>query len=263
MQEKGHILIIFLIVVIFLILLLIGFIITILFLYQKKQHLFEKDMEAIKSNFNNELFRAQLEMQEETLQYISQEIHDNVGQFLSLAKLNLNTVNLENKELTIERINNSTALLTQALDDLRNLSKGMSSDLIKNGGLKKAIELQVNQLQKTGKYHVIFETNDGYQYLNEQKEIILFRILQEAVNNIVRHSSAGEIIILLSCIDNHVKMHIQDNGNGFDTGFLQKEKNCMPGGINNMRKRAKLINAELDIESNPGRGTKITVTTPI
>ena len=263
MQEKTHIIVIFLIVVIFLILLLIGFIITILFLYQKKQHLFEKDLATVKTNFNNELFKAQLEMQEETLQYISQEIHDNVGQFLSLAKLNLNTLNFENKELTIERVNNSAGLLTQALDDLRALSKGLSSDLIKNGGLKKAIELQVNQLQKTGKYHVIFETKGGYQYLNEQKEIILFRILQEAVNNIVRHSSACEIIILLSCIDDHVKMYIQDDGSGFDPSSLLKEKNNLPGGINNMKKRAQLINADLNIESNPGKGTRITVTTPI
>src|SRR4029077_8489470 len=201
-------------------------------------------------------FKAQLEMQEETLQYISREIHDNVGKFLSLVKLNLNTLNFENKDATKERVNNSTDILTKALDDLRDLSKSMGSDLIKNGGIKKAIELQVTQLQKTGKYHVIFDIKGDYQYLDEQKEIILFRILQEAVNNIVRHANANEIIILLCCVERQVNMFIQDNGSGFDTAFLHKEKNDNTGGINNMQKRAKMINAQIDIESNPGKGTK-------
>jgi len=264
MQERSHIiLMIFLIVVIFLILLLIGFIITILFLHQKKQRRFAKELETIKMNYDKELFKAQLEMQEETLQYISREIHDNVGQFLSLAKLNLNTLDLEDRELTTELINHSAELLTKALDDLRDLSKSLSSDLIKNGGLQKAIELQVSQLQKTGKFRVVFDIRGSYQYLNEQREIILFRILQEAVNNIVRHSCAREIIILLCCIEDNVKMYIQDNGKGFDTGFLNNGKNNVAGGINNMQKRAKLINADLDIESNPGKGTRITVTTPL
>ena len=264
MQERGHILVmIFLIVVVFLIFLLTGFIITILFLHQRKQRRFTKELETIRMNYDKELFKAQLEIQEETLQYISCEIHDNVGQFLSLAKLNLNTLDFEDRELTTELVNHSADLLTKALDDLRDLSKSLSSDLIKNGGLQKAIELQVNQLQKTGKFRVIFDIKGSYQYLNEQSEIILFRILQEAVNNIIRHSCACEIIILLYCIENHVKMYIQDNGKGFDTNFLQNGKTNFTGGINNMQKRAKLINADLDIESNPGGGTKITVTTPL
>lgn len=264
MQERGHIIVmIFFGVVIVLILLLIGFIITILFLHQKNQRQFQKELEKIKMNYDKELFKAQLELQEETLQYISREIHDNIGQFLSLAKLNLNTLDFDDRELTTELINNSSDLLTKALEDLRDLSKSLSSDIIKNGGLQKAIELQVSQLQKTGKFRVIYDIKGSYQYLNEQNEIILFRILQEAVNNIIRHSCAREIIILLSCIENTVKMYIQDNGKGFDTGFLSSERNHFAGGINNMQKRAKLINASLNIESNPGMGTKITVTTPL
>ncbi len=263
MSEKSHILvIIFLVVVIFLILLLVGFIITILFFYQRKQRRFVTELETIKTNYDKELFKAQLEMQEETLQYISREIHDNVGQFLSLAKLNLNTLNFDDRDLAIERVNTSTDMLARALDDLRDLSKNMGSDLIKNGGIKKAIEIQVSQLEKTGRYHVLFDVKGNYHYLDDQKEIILFRILQEAINNILRHASANEIIILLSCIQGQIKMYIQDNGKGFDASFI-KGKNRTAGGINNMQKRAKLINAEFDIESSPGTGTKITVTAPM
>src|SRR6516164_4508516 len=98
MQDQFHSLILeFLFVVIILILLLIVFIITLLFIYQRRQQRFTKELEQIKLNAEKELFKAQLEMQEETFQYISQEIHDNVGQFLSLAKLQLNTLRMEDK----------------------------------------------------------------------------------------------------------------------------------------------------------------------
>jgi len=264
MQERSNtIILVFFAVVIFLILLLIGFIITMLFLSQKKQSRFAKELEELKTSYEKELFKAQLEIQEETLQYISREIHDNVGQFLSLAKLNLITLDFNDRELANELINHSSDLLTRALEDLRDLSKSLSSDIIKNGGLQKAIELQVSQLQKSGKFRVIHDVRGTYNNINEQNEIILFRILQEAVNNIIRHSCAQEIIILLSCIENNVKMRIQDNGRGFDVSSVGDGKNLLTSGINNMHKRAKLINADLDIESNPGKGTKITVTTPL
>jgi signal transduction histidine kinase len=232
-------------------------------LYLRKQHRFAKDIETIRLNYDRELFKAQLEMQEQTFQYISQEIHDNVGQFLSLAKLNLNTLDLENKQNITEQVGHSADLLTRALDDLRDLSKSLSADLIRSAGLNKAIELQVGQLQKSGGFHVIFDVKGDYHYLDEQKEIILFRILQEAINNIVRHSSAHEILVLLFCIDDHIKLHIQDDGRGFDASFLDKNKKYTTGGISNMRKRAMLIDADLNIESAPGKGTRITITAPI
>ncbi len=264
MQEANHILMmIFLIVVIILILLLIGFIIGILFLYLKKQHRFAKHLESVRLNYDRELFKAQLEMQEQTFQYISQEIHDNVGQFISLAKLNLNTLDLENKQSINQQIGRSTELLTQALDDLRDLSKSLSADLIRNAGLNKAIEMQIAQLQKAGNYNVTFELDGAYQYLDEQKEIILFRILQEAINNIVRHSNAHEVLILLCCIEDHVKLYIQDDGRGFDPDFTDSNKKYETSGINNMRKRAALIDAEFSLETAPGTGTKITITAPI
>jgi len=264
MQGKGgSIVLMFFGVVLVLILLLIGFIISMLFVSQKRQRKFARDIEQIKSSYEKELFKAQLEIQEETLQYISREIHDNIGQFLSLAKLNLNILNFENRIIAKRLVSYSADLLTKALEDLRDLSRSLSSDLIENGGFQKAIEQQINQLQKTGQFRVIFDVKGEYKYVDEKSEIILFRILQEAIANIIRHACAQEIIISLSCIEDNVKMCIQDNGKGFDVTSISNQKNGFTSGINNMQKRAKLINAYLAIESYPGKGTKITVTTSL
>lgn len=255
-------LIIFLIMITAFILVMVVFIIIILFFFQKKQQSYSTDLKAVKFYYDKELYKAQLEIQEQTFKEISREIHDNVGQFLSLAKLGLASLDRSNPAELEEGISEITEILEKALEDLRDMSKAMNPDVIKKGGLKRAIEMQVGFLQRGGKYHVTFNTKGEYPSVSEQKEIILFRILQEAVNNIIRHASASDIIILLSSIKEELKLLIQDNGKGFDTRLAYSHLGRI-GGINHMQQRAKLINAQFDIESILGMGTTITVSTPI
>jgi signal transduction histidine kinase len=244
------------------ILIMVVFIVMILFFLQKKQQGYHLDLKAVKFNYDKELYKAQLEIQEQTFQEISREIHDNVGQFLSLAKLGLATLDMNSREEAEEGIIEITEILEKALEDLRDMSRAMNPDIIRKGGLKKAIEMQVGFLQRGGKYHVTFDTKGEYQSISEQKEIILFRILQEAVNNIIRHAAASDIIILLCSIKEELKLYIQDNGKGFDTKYPYPHSRKI-GGISNMQHRARLIDAQFDIESTLGSGTRITVTTPL
>jgi two-component system, NarL family, sensor kinase len=257
MQDKTIIITIFAICVC-LVAAMAGFIAWILFAYQKKQTAFQTQLEAIRNNYEKELLKTQLEIQEQTFQYISREIHDNVGQFISLAKLNLNMLNLNNKESIRLQVYNSTELLTRALDDLRDLSKSFSSDMIRDAGLIKAIEMQVSQLQKTESYDIVFEVRGNYDYMQDERELILFRIIQEAINNIIRHANAKQIIIILSCSEESLEIYIHDNGKGFDTSHISNHG----GGIRNMKKRANLIHAGFKMESSPQKGTSIFINSP-
>jgi signal transduction histidine kinase len=234
----------------------------ILFFLQKKQQDYDLDLKAVKFNYDKELYKAQLEIQEQTFQQISREIHDNVGQFLSLAKLSLTTLDINSREEAESGIAEITEILEKALEDLRDMSKAMNPDVIRKGGLKRAIEMQVGFLQRGGKYHVTFDMNGEYQSISAQKEIILFRILQEAVNNIIRHAFASDIMILLSSVKEELKLYIRDNGKGFDTKFPYPPPRKI-GGITNMQQRAKLIDARFDIESTIGKGTTIIISTPL
>jgi two-component system NarL family sensor kinase len=260
MQDKPLILIVFAICV-FLVAGMAGFISWILLVYQKKNNAFQKQLETIKDNSEKELLRSQLEMQEQTFQYISQEIHDNVGQFISLAKLHLNTIEFANAVSVTEKVELSTELLTKALDDLRDLSKSLSSDLIKSAGLEKAIELQISQLKKTAHYDIQFEVGGSHLYIDDQKEIILFRIFQEALNNIIRHAHASKIEITLLFFQNYLSLTIKDNGKGFYLKDIA-EHSRNSSGINNMTKRTKMINGEFNLESKPGVGTTIIIQMP-
>ena len=259
MQDK-EIVISIVIICTLLIIILIGFIAVILLLYQKKQNLFNTRLVGIKANYDKELLKTQLEIQEYTFQYISREIHDNIGQFISLAKLQLNTLDMKDGRPAAQRIADAVELLTRALDELRDLSKSLSSEVIRNGGLTKAIEQLVIQLQKLAVPQVIYELMGDYQFLDEQKEIFILRILQEAINNVIRHSGAATIHITLTYENNSLTMVVNDNGRGFNTTVIETQKNT--SGLSNMMKRAKMIESSFHVESILNTGTIITLIVP-
>jgi signal transduction histidine kinase len=259
MQDK-EIVISIVIICTLLIIILIGFIAVILLLYQKKQNLFNTRLVGIKANYDKELLKTQLEIQEYTFQYVSREIHDNIGQFISLAKLQLNTLDIQENNPNAQRIGDTVDLLTHTLDELRDLSRNLGSEIIRNGGLTKAIEQLVTQLQKLTTPEVIYDLKGDYQFLDEQKEIFILRILQEAISNVIRHSGAASIGIALNYENNSLTMVIHDNGRGFNSTAIATQKNT--SGLSNMMKRAKMIDASFRIDSNPGSGATITLIVP-
>ncbi len=256
---RGEIILIMSIISIFM-LVMITFIVTILFFIQKKQKGFASDLNTVKANYEKELYKAQLEIQEQTFQEIAREIHDNVGQLISLAKLGVNALDFDKKEEAAKHTAGISDMLTKATEDLRHMSRSMNADFIKKRGLVRSIEMQTDFLQRSEKFKTHFRVVGEIRRLTETKEVILFRILQEAVNNIIRHSRATEMNIILTYNKEGLLLKIQDNGKGF---VMQKEtdETLSMNGIYNMQHRARLIESEFRIESIPDRGTTITVMT--
>ena len=240
---------------------MVTFIMIILFFLQKKQKGFKDNLMEAKANYERELFKAQLEIQEQTFQEIAREIHDNVGQMLSLAKLGLGTLDIEKKDESKSSILEISDILEKALEDLRHMSRSMNSEVIKNGGLIKSIESQVGYIQRGGRYNVHYTVNGVQIKMVVTKEIILFRIIQEAVNNIIKHAQASDICISLGYSKEMLIMQIKDNGRGFNLNEINSGSNTI-NGLYNMQHRAKLIDSEFEIESQIGIGTTITVKTP-
>jgi len=250
-----------LIVITVFIFVMITFIIKILFFAQKKEEKYTLDLLAVKANYDRELFKAQLEIQEQTSLENSREIHDNVGQTLTLAKLRVEALDPDGKIGEKASVLEISDYIEKALDDLRHISRMMNPDIIKNRGLQKSIEMQVAFLQRGGKYNIHMDVNGELVSFDKTKEIILFRIVQEAINNIIRHSTATDILLSLTYEKEFLKLFIRDNGKGFDTS----DESMGPGnisGIYNMQQRAKLVGAEFQLDSKIGCGTDITVTTP-
>ena len=236
---------------------LVSFIVYFIIAYKGKQKKVLIEKEQMKTNFDKHLLQTQLEIQEQTLKTISQEIHDNVGQVLSLAKLNLGTFEDTESAYNQTKINDTKQLVSKAINDLRDLSRSLHGDKIAELGLQDAIANELKILQNTGQYQTELKiTGESYK-LEPQKEMVLFRILQEAINNAIKHSKAKKIQVQLAYQRDLFLLSITDDGVGFNLASLQSGQTGI--GLKSMQNRAALIGAGISINSIPGDGTVISI----
>ena len=206
-----------------------------------------------------ELYNNQQKVQEQTLNHVSQEIHDNVGQLLSLVRMQLNQVaekgGAENK-LIIDAQDN----IGRAMRDLRDMARGMSSDRIKLLGLFGSVEQEAQRIQRTGACEVNTHCEGSIQSLDHQREIILFRVIQESLQNVFKHAKASRIDISFHYQPHLLKIQVIDNGEGFVPEKKQKGSGL---GLMNMQHRVQLAGGELGLETKEGQGTKVSILIPL
>lgn len=259
LTTSAQAIIVFIIICTILILILIALITIFIYRYQQKQHTYFKNLEELEIIHQNALLQSQLEIQEQTFQNISREIHDSIGQKLTLAKLHLNTLEINQIDGHFNKVNNAIDMIGEAINDLSDISRSMSSELILQNGLIKALEFEVGQLSKMGLYTMNLSVSSKTIFLDAHTELVLFRIVQEALNNIVKHSLATQIDINLNFASNALILQIQDNG----TGFSREEHSDHGIGLKNMSKRAKMLGGECSIATGSGQGTIIIIKIPI
>jgi two-component system, NarL family, sensor kinase len=246
------------------ILVLAGFALLIVYIvsvHQKNRRKFIKEMEEMKINFKNEILQSELEMQEDTFESISMEIHDNISQLLSVAKLNLSRIgNLPGEDL--KKIQYSVDLMSEAMYGLNDLSRRLNAEMIREEGLCVAVEEYVRQLRKSTEFEIVFNTSGYKKYFPIEKELILFRIMQESVNNILKHAAANQMIIDLHFGHDSLNLKIRDNGKGFDLSRTFN-KSKRGAGIKNMQKRAAMIGGKFLLETGLEKGTRISIKLPV
>jgi two-component system NarL family sensor kinase len=240
------------------VLILIGFIVLLVYRHKQRQQFFFKSIKSLETQHENEILLSHIEIQEQTFQNISREIHDNIGQKLSLVKLHLNTYYKETKKPDSNQVLDSINIITQTINDLSDLSKSFSSEQILKNGIIPALEYEVLQLRRSGVFDIELNTAGTVLHIEQSKELVLFRIVQEALNNIVKHAAASKVELNFFYRDDHILLVIKDDGNGFSQNLIRQ-----PGmGLLNMKKRASAIKAELDISSVSGSGTKLSIKIP-
>jgi signal transduction histidine kinase len=220
-----------------------------IYLKRKNKLLLEKERMSIQ--FEQTLLQSKLEIQEQTFHHISQELHDNIGQVLSLVSINLNTLKAPDDASKIAMMDD---ILTKALVDLRNLSHSLDADHIRINGWPLPVSKLLLQLQHTGKYTTHCKISDDLPPLGNDRPIILFRMIQEVINNITKHAAADTISFDAQKENDQLMIRIQDNGKGFDSKSVSNG-----AGLRNLENRAKMINATIAIDSGPGKGTLVTI----
>lgn len=214
----------------------------------KKNKLLLKQKEAEK-HFEKEITNSKIEIREETFRNISWELHDNIGQLITLAK-----VQMQNESDTQE----VGETLSKALTELRSLSKQTNPEALEAISFTKAVENEIDRFNRLKFLDADLKIKGEEVELGNKNEIVLFRILQEFFSNTVKHSKATQLNLVLEYRKKYMKIIAEDNGIGFN---LKNEtaKETAGIGLLNIAKRAELIGATSKLKSAIGKGTKLTI----
>jgi two-component system, NarL family, sensor kinase len=232
------------------------FVFIILF-YQKKKFQHKEQMNVAQQQYTESLLQTRLEIQAQTFQNISQEIHDNIGQVLSLVKINMLSVDLNKAPQAQEKLQASVALVTKVIRDLRDLSKTLNPDFISNIGLPVAIGQQLEIMGKTGVYKTHLAVEGEVYKMEAAKELVVYRVIQELLNNIIKHAEASEVQITMLYYPDKLQLTVKDNGHGFDyENTIQTGKGQ---GLQNILKRIQLINGTTHCHSAMEQGATTSI----
>lgn len=223
---------------------------------KKKNHLEEK--KRMKETFDQEILNAEQEVREQTMQTIGADLHDNIGQLLSLTSLTLKSIPTAQTSVN-EKVSTSIELLGKAITEMRLLGKLLQGDQLLAMGLDKAIQQEIDWLSRSGSYVITF-TNKLLpdQVASSSKDLFCFRMLQEILNNIIKHAQAKRIVITVASNGQDLRLNVKDDGIGFSANALAYEGN----GLSNIKKRATLAGGSVDIQSQPNKGTNVSILIP-
>jgi signal transduction histidine kinase len=237
-------------------------IISFFFIHQRRQTQHKLEKASLKAQYEAEILNAENEIQEQTMKDISRELHDNVGQMLTLAKIQLN--NLAEESPDNKRINNSKEFVQTALTDIRALSKTLNNENVLSEGLSKAIKFDLERLERTGIFKTKLSDNYNGQLLDHKKEIVVFRMYQELMQNIMKHAEAKNIQVNLAETKESFNLELIDDGIGFDFSEKITQKGYGGGsGLSNLVHRATLLGGTLVIEKGEIAGTIAKLSIPI
>ena len=231
-----------------LILLMGGTVVTLFIVFQRRKNKLLLEREENKKRFEREIAETQIEIREETLRNISWELHDNIGQLLTLAKIQLQSATKDNIAEVSETI-------SKGLKEVRSLSKLINPEAIKNIKLQEAIQLEIDRFNRLNFIKSTLTVKGTAQKISKKPSIIIFRILQEFFSNTIKHSKASTLTVVLNFKDNCLKIAVSDNGIGFSSD-ANKNKGI---GIKNIKNRAKLIGAKAKFTSEKDKGTTLLI----
>lgn len=239
-----------------LILLLVAGVVITMVLANRRHVQQEVKMAQMQVEYEKELRNAEHEVQEQVLSNVARELHDNIGQLLTLIRIQLEQEKLDDDAL-VERLAPVDATISDTIDQVRLLSHNLSTEYLETHGLIYALEKEADRLSKLRRFSVHWQVEGEEPAFDKGRRIMIFRMVQEVINNTLKHAVAKNIHIALTTL-NGFKLIVSDDGRGFD-----KEKVLAEGkgaGLQNMLKRARLAGVELKIESSTGKGSIFTFT---
>lgn len=207
-----------------------------------------------------------MHLQDEERRRIARELHDSVGQTLAALSMNLAavTTDIERLKQTANTLSDSAALVDDMSKDIRTISYLLHPPLLDEAGLSSALTWYIQGFSERSKIKVDFDMPSGFGRLSRELETAVFRVVQECLTNIHRHSGSPTAKVRITHDDGHVQVIVEDKGKGIPVEKrAQITRSGTPGvGVRGMRERLRQLGGEMDIQSESGKGTKIIVRLP-
>ena len=218
-----------------------------------------------KEEKRGELLRRIISAQEEERKRIARELHDEMSQTLAAMLISLEAVrDAGSPELLQAKIDNARKLALRAIDSTHRMIFDLRPAILDDLGLPAAIKWYAEERLKPLGINFRYEGDLFEKRFQTEIETVLFRIAQEAITNIAKHSQAENVIIDLELEDSYISLEIEDDGIGFDLGSISSTKSGSRGlGLLGMRERVLLLDGKLEVQSQPGSGTRVSVTVPL
>jgi signal transduction histidine kinase len=233
-----------------LILLLITGVIITIFLANRRHVQQEVKMAQMQTNYEKELRTVENEVQEHTLNNISRELHDNIGQLLTLMRIQIEQEKLDHPD-HVGILAPVDATLTDTIQQLRMLSHSLNSDVLEQNGLLQMIGQEIKRLRQFKAIAIDWQNDGKEPEIGKDRRIMAFRIFQEILNNMLKHAGAKNISVNLKTAGSF-SLTVQDDGKGFD--LQQTMRDGKGSGLKNMAKRAALANLHFHIDTAMGKG---------
>src|SRR6185437_9458077 len=207
-----------------------------------------------------------LERLEDERRRIAANLHDGLGQvLLAIRNQALRAMQRNSEGNSVrERLQEISDATSQALDEVRQITRGLRPYQLNRLGLTQAIRASLNQVSSDSQIVFANRVEDVDNIFDEDSEIHVYRIVQEAVNNVIKHSAANEAAVVIKSRNNIVSLSIRDNGRGFDMSRVSaSEPNGLGYGLSGINERVRILGGTLTVDSRAGRGTNLTIEIPV
>lgn len=255
MLAKEQILLIIYFIAVILFFVVFGIVFFIAFQKRKNKLLLENFKAT--QRFKEELSRSKIEIQEQTLKNVSWELHDNIGQLLSTAVMQINILGTAISEENADSLRDVRGLVGDSLQEIRLLSRTLNKEVIQHVGIEKSIQVELTRFNKLNFLETELKVSGTPVTIEPNDEIILYRIVQEFFSNTIKHAEAAHLFVHLDYQQEGVEITVKDDGVGFDQTSVQANS-----GLLNMKSRAEVVDAKIKYTSSPGNGVILVLQYP-
>lgn len=250
MENNGSDLFVIILLGFFLMLLMVSFIVIMVIYHRQRQLENRQKVATMEAKFENTILNVEKEIREETLSYVGRELHDNIGQMLSLAKINLGSSRPNG-------ISESKSIINEVIKEVRSLSKSLNLDWVESISLEDYIKKELEKLKNAEFCEVEWVQEGAELHLAKDKKLILIRVFQEILNNAIKHAAPDLISVGVYNKDGKARIEIKDDGEGFDL-----TEQSEGSGMSNLKKRMETLGGTIEIQSVPKKGTFIKLYLP-